>query len=95
MARPWTRPADVRAWLDKRWQSGALLTAFAEGEQWQPLSYPLRGPAAGEIAERLAETQQWAAAGRAGEARTCRVQEGRWPGGGRQPDSLPGLDRRL
>ena len=28
---------------------------------WQPLSIPLRGPAAGEIAERLAETQQWAA----------------------------------
>jgi hypothetical protein len=61
VARPWTRPADVRAWLDKRWQSGALLTAFAEGEQWQPLSIPLRGPASGEIAERLAETQQWAA----------------------------------
>ena len=61
MARPWTRPADARAWLDKRWQSGALLTALAEGEQWQPLSIPLRGPAAGEIAERLAETQQWAA----------------------------------
>jgi hypothetical protein len=61
VARPWTRPADVRAWLYKRWQSGALLTAFAEGEQWQPLSMPLRGPAAGEIAERLAETQQWAA----------------------------------
>jgi hypothetical protein len=57
----WTSPAEVRAWLDKRWQSGALLTAQAEGKDWQPLGVPLRGPAAGEIAGRLAEVQQWAA----------------------------------
>jgi hypothetical protein len=61
----WTRPAEVRAWLDKKWQSGTLLTAFAEDRGWEPLSVPLRGPlrgpAAGEIAERLAEVQDWAA----------------------------------
>ncbi len=61
MARPWTRPAGVRAWLDKKWRSGALLTAFAEGRAWEPLSVPLRGPAAGEIAGRLGEVQEWAA----------------------------------
>ncbi len=61
MAHPWTRPAEVSAWLDKRWQSGALLAAFAEGEEWEPLNVPLRGPAAGEIAGRLAEVQKWAA----------------------------------
>jgi hypothetical protein len=61
VAHPWTRPADVRAWLDKKWRSGALLTAFADGQDWEPLSVPLRGPAPGEIAERLAEVQQWAA----------------------------------
>ena len=67
MSRSWTRPAEVRAWLGKKWQSGALLTAFAEGMDWEPLSVPLRGPAAGEIAERLAEVQEWAAEwGRAG-----------------------------
>ena len=48
-------------WLDKKWQSGTLLTAFAEDRGWEPLSVPLRGPAAGEIAERLAEVQDWAA----------------------------------
>ncbi len=61
MGRSWTSPAEVRAWLDKRWQSGALLTARAEGKDWEPLGIPLRGPAPGEIAGRLAEVQRWAA----------------------------------
>jgi hypothetical protein len=61
VGRSWTSPAEVRAWLDKRWQSGALLTARAEGKDWEPLGIPLRGPAPGEIAGRLAEVQQWAA----------------------------------
>jgi len=61
VAHPWTRPAEVRAWLGRKWRSGALLTAFAEGRAWEPLGVPLRGPAAGEIAGRLAEVQEWAA----------------------------------
>jgi hypothetical protein len=61
MGHPWTRPAEVRAWLDRKWRSGALLTAYAEGKDWEPLSVPLRGPAPGEIAGRLAEVQEWAA----------------------------------
>ena len=67
MSRSWTRPAEVRASLGKKWQSGALLAAFAAGTDWEPLGIPLRGPVAGEIAERLAEVQEWAAEwGRAG-----------------------------
>jgi hypothetical protein len=61
VAHSWTRPAEVRAWLDKKWKSGALLTAWAAGEDWEPLSVPLRGPAPGEIAGRLGEVQEWAA----------------------------------
>jgi hypothetical protein len=61
VAHPWTRPAEVRARLDKKWKSGALLTAFAEDKDWEPLSVPLRGPAPGDIAGRLAEVQGWAA----------------------------------
>jgi hypothetical protein len=61
MPPSWTRPAEVRAWLSKRWRSGSLLTAFAEGNDWEPLGVPLRGPAAGEIGGRLAEVQRWAA----------------------------------
>ncbi len=59
MASSWTRPADVRAALGKKWQSGVLLTAFASGLDWEPLGLPLRGPAPGEIGERLGEVQEW------------------------------------
>ena len=61
MAHPWTRPAEVPAWLDKKWQSGALLAEFTAGRDLEPLGVPLRGPAAGEIAERLGDIQEWAA----------------------------------
>jgi hypothetical protein len=61
MAYPWTRPPEIRARLGKKWQSGLLLTAFAEGRDWEPLSVALHGPATSEIAARLAEVQQWAA----------------------------------
>jgi len=59
VASSWTRPADVRAALGKKWQSGVLLTAFASGLDWEPLGLPLRGPAPGEIGERLGEVQEW------------------------------------
>ena len=61
MAHPWTRPAEVRARLERRWRSGVLLTAFAESQDWRPLSVPLRGPAPAEVGGRLAEVQEWAA----------------------------------
>jgi len=61
VGHPWSRPADVRAWLEKKWLSGALLTAFAESRDWEPIGLPVRGPTAGEIAGRLAEVQNWAA----------------------------------
>src|SRR5579859_6187398 len=57
--KSWTRPADVRAAVAKRWP--ALLTAFLTGQDWVPLDVPLRGPGPAEIGERLAEVQAWAA----------------------------------
>jgi hypothetical protein len=54
----WTRPADVRAALRKKW--GALLAAYADGHEWVPRDFPLRGPGPAEIGERLGEVQQWA-----------------------------------
>lgn len=58
-AKPWTRPADVREAVRKRWP--VLLTAFMTGQEWAPLDIPLRGPGPSEIGERLAEVQAWAA----------------------------------
>lgn len=57
----WSRPADVRAAVRKKWDSGALLARFAGGLDWEPLSIPIRGPSARQIGERLAEVRQWAA----------------------------------
>jgi hypothetical protein len=57
--RLWTRPADVREAVARRWP--ALLTAFLTGQEWAPVDVPLRGPGPAEIGERLAETQAWAA----------------------------------
>ena len=60
MPSNWTRPADVRAALGRKWQSGSLLSGFAIGQDWEPLGIPLRGPAPGEIGERLGEVREWA-----------------------------------
>ncbi len=57
----WTRPADVRAAIRRKWDSGALLARFAAGQDWEPLSIPIRGPSARQLGERLAEVRQWAA----------------------------------
>jgi hypothetical protein len=60
-SRTWTRPADVRAAVRKKWDSGALLATFATGQEWVPLGIPIRGPSARLIGEQLTEVRQWAA----------------------------------
>lgn len=57
----WTRPADVAAAVRKKWASGALLSRFAAGQEWQPLGFPIRGPSAREMGERLSEVRHWVA----------------------------------
>jgi hypothetical protein len=59
VSRPWTRPADVREAVRRKWPE--LLTAFMTGEPWAALDVPLRGPGPAEIGERLADVQDWAA----------------------------------
>lgn len=59
MAPPWTRPAEVRAAVAKKWP--ALLASFAAGQDWEPLGIAVRGPGPAEIGERIAEVQGWAA----------------------------------
>ncbi len=60
MPSSWTRPDDVRAALARKWASGVLLARFAAHQDWEPLVFPLRGPAASVIGERLGEVQAWA-----------------------------------
>jgi hypothetical protein len=59
MARSWTRPADVREAVRRKWPS--LLADFAAQRDWEPLAVPVRGPVPAEIGERLGEVQRWAA----------------------------------
>jgi hypothetical protein len=54
-------PADVRATIRKKWDSGALLARFAGGQDWEPLGIPIRGPSARQIGEHLTDVRQWAA----------------------------------
>jgi hypothetical protein len=57
----WTRPADVRAAIKKKWDSGALLARFAARQGWEQIGVPLRGPSARQLGEHLTEAQHWAA----------------------------------
>ena len=57
--KPWTRPADVREAVLRKWP--VLLANFLAGQDWNQLSVPLRGPGPAEIGERLADVQAWAA----------------------------------
>ena len=89
---PGPGPAEVRAWLDKRWQSGALLTAFAEGVPLAAAGHPAARP--GRRGDRRAARGGPAVGGGVGPGRARpaarRVQEDRRPRGWRQPDSRAG-----
>jgi hypothetical protein len=63
MNRPtWSTPADVAVKVRRRWDSGALLSAYARGDAFEPIGVLLRGPAAGEIAADLDRVRAWATA---------------------------------
>jgi hypothetical protein len=54
----WTRPADIREAVRKKWAT--LLADYAVGLEWTPRGFPLRGPGPAEIGERLGAVQKWA-----------------------------------
>lgn len=71
-ARPWTRPDDVRALVEKEWSSGRLLAARVPAPTVpagvrvvSPTSFPLRlrldGPSAGELGSRFDDVRRWVA----------------------------------
>lgn len=57
----WSTPADVVTKVRRHWASGVLLAAWAHGLPFEPVSIPLRGPAAGEIAADLDRVRDWVA----------------------------------
>lgn len=61
MAPAWSTPDDIAAKVRRRWDDGSLLRAYAEGELFEPIEMPLRGPTAAQIAEDLGAAQAWVA----------------------------------
>ena len=55
----WTTAADLRATLQRRWQSGAVLKAYASGEPFRPLQLPLTRPRDTDLIERRDEVNGW------------------------------------
>lgn len=70
----WTRPADIRASVRKKWDSGALLTRFASGQVWEPIGITIRGPSARQLGDYLTEVRQWAAEWQANARGPLRVE---------------------
>ena len=64
--RGWATPETVRDKVRRRWDDGTLLRSYAVGDHPEPVEVSLSGPRATEIAARLGEVQDWAAALAAG-----------------------------
>jgi hypothetical protein len=70
----WTEPRDLVDTLQRRWARGEFLDRHARGEMWEPISLPVRGPTATELATKLGEAQQWASRWRAAHPRYIRLE---------------------
>lgn len=55
----WSRPADLRAQLQKVWNRGDLLASLVSGDTLFPLRLTLKSPTSGEMSERFDEVRQW------------------------------------
>lgn len=66
MSARWVTPADIRARVQRRFDDGALLTAFAANAPFPAIEVPLRGPGASDIGDDLSAVQRWVTAVDAG-----------------------------
>lgn len=57
----WTRPADLRAQLQRQWDRGELLSSLVTGEVLFPRRLTLKVPSSAEMAERFDEVRPWVA----------------------------------
>ena len=55
----WTRPADLRAQLQKMWSRGDWLASLVSGESLFPLRLALKSPTSAEMSERFDEVRSW------------------------------------
>jgi hypothetical protein len=91
-AAAWTRPADVVAWLWRRWDDGTLLREHLSEAPWAPIVRPIRGPTARDLTARFDEVDRWTRAWAPTSGRPWRVQTravgGRHAGVNQLPDRV-------
>jgi hypothetical protein len=56
----WSTPNTIRARLQRKWDTGDVLTERARGDAFVPVDLPIRGPTASELGARYAEVAAWA-----------------------------------
>ncbi len=62
MSARWTTPDDIAARARRRWDDGSLLRARANGDPFDPIEVPLRGPKPSQIGDDIAAARDWVAA---------------------------------
>lgn len=62
MSSGWTNPGDIVARVRRRWDDGSLLRAHANGEAFDPIDVPLRGPKPSQVGDDVAAAKDWVAA---------------------------------
>ncbi|MBL8369011.1 MAG: hypothetical protein JNM54_14030, partial [Candidatus Accumulibacter sp.] len=68
----WTRPAGLRAQVQKLWDRGEVLASLVSGESPFPRRLVLKGPTSAEMAERFDAVRAWVAELRA--MPNCRIE---------------------
>ena len=58
----WTTPDDIAARVRRRWDDGLLLRADANGDLFEPIQVPLRGPKPSQVGDDIAAAREWVAA---------------------------------
>ncbi|KZS81628.1 hypothetical protein A4G29_19005 [Mycobacterium kansasii] len=62
MSAGWTKPDDIAARVRRRWDDGSLLRAYANGDPFDPIEVPLRGPTPSQVGDDIAAARDWVAA---------------------------------
>ncbi|WP_204801750.1 Wadjet anti-phage system protein JetD domain-containing protein [Mycobacterium riyadhense] len=62
MSAGWTTPDDIAARVRRRWDDGSLLRTYANGDPFDPIEVPIRGPKPSQVGDDIAAARDWVAA---------------------------------
>lgn len=60
MSRQWSSADELIATIHKRWERGRYLRDYASGVPWEPITLPVKAPAATELLNDFEKAAQWA-----------------------------------